>query len=63
MTKRKSFILYQDYEEQLNLLSDQDAGILLKAIFRYENGEKIDLCGPVGMAFDLIKSSLKGGER
>jgi hypothetical protein len=58
MTDKKSFILYQDYEDQLNLLSDQDAGILFKALFRYNKGLDVSLNGEIRMAFAFIKATL-----
>lgn len=33
--KHKSFVLYKDSIELINLLSDEEAGILLKSLFMY----------------------------
>ena len=34
---KKSFILYNDQEQLFDQLTDAEAGILIKAIFKYEN--------------------------
>lgn len=57
---KKSFILYGDYEEHFNLLSDKDKGKLIMIIFDYTKEfktPKID--NPViNMAFSFIKAQL-----
>lgn len=56
---KNSFLIYLDYEEQFNLLTDEQAGKLIKAIIKYEkNGEIIDLDGVTKMAFSFIKAQL-----
>ena len=60
-TDKKSFMLYLDSFEQWNILSDEQAGILIKAIFRFaETGEMIETDdGMVKMAFSFISSQIK----
>ena len=42
--KHKSFVLYKDQKGSIDLLTDEEAGILLKTIFRYVlNDNNIDL--------------------
>ena len=56
---KNSFLIYLDYEEQFNLLSNEEAGILIKAIMQYEKtGEIVKLDGMVKMAFSFIKTQL-----
>ena len=44
MSDKNSFVLYEDYEELFDRLSDEEAGQLIKAIFDYErSGELPDL--------------------
>ena len=33
---KSSFILYYEYEEQLSILSDEEMGKLIRAVFNYE---------------------------
>lgn len=56
---KKSFILYQDYEQHIALLTDEQAGKLLKAIFLFNKGRDPDLDPVVQMAFSFIKSNLE----
>ena len=59
MTKN-NFILYKDYEEHIKLLSDEQAGQLFKAIFRYVDGRnEVDLDPMTQMAFSFIKANLE----
>lgn len=58
MTKN-SFLIYLDYEEQFDLLSDEELGQLMRAIMQYEKtGEEIKLEGMLKMAFSFIKTQL-----
>ena len=34
--EKASFLMYLDYEEQFNLLSDEQIGQLMRAIIKYE---------------------------
>ena len=56
---KKSFLLYLDYEEHFSLLTDEQAGQLIKVIFQYEKtGEIPEIEGVIKMAFSFIKSQL-----
>lgn len=55
---KNSFILYQDYEQHIQLLTDEQAGKLLKAIFAYNQGNPFDLDPITKMAFSFIKAGL-----
>jgi len=55
---KKSFILYQDYEQHIQLLTDEQAGKLLKAIFLYNQGHDVEMEPIVQMAFSFIKVNL-----
>ena len=55
---KNSFILYQDYEQHIQLLTDEQAGKLLKAIFAYNQGIPFDLDPVTKMAFSFIKAGL-----
>lgn len=57
-TNPKSFILFQEYKQNISLLSQSQKGDLLDAIFAYNEGEKITLEPVVEMAFSFIKSDL-----
>jgi len=58
MNKKQSFILHQEYERHLELLSDEQKGKLLTAIFKYNAGEEYELDQVSAMAFSFIKSDL-----
>ena len=56
---KKSFLLYLDYEEHFSLLTDEQAGQLIKVIFQYERtGEIPEIDGVIKMAFSFIKNQL-----
>lgn len=56
---KSSFLFYLDYEEQLNLLTDEQIGQLMRAIIRYEKTKNIsELDGMLKMAFSFIKTQL-----
>jgi len=56
---KNSFLIYLDYQEQFDLLSDEEAGILIKAIIKYEKTQEVPrLNGMVKMAFSFIKTQL-----
>lgn len=56
MGEKKSFILYLDTIKQWDMLSDEQAGKLIKALLRYcENGDKLETDdGMLSMAFGFI---------
>ena len=56
---KKSFVLYYDYRNHLALLSDEERGRLLMALFDYaENGAEPDLEGSALMAFSFIQAQM-----
>lgn len=56
---KNSFLMYLDYQEQFELLTDEQAGQLIKAIIKYEkSGEIPELDGMLKMAFSFIKTQL-----
>jgi hypothetical protein len=56
---KKGFILYQDYAGPVGLLSDEDAGRLLKALFAHAAGdEACSLDGAAGMAYTFIAAQM-----
>lgn len=61
MPKKKSFILYAEYIRQVQILSDEDAGKLFKAILEYVNTKELPtLDGMAAMAFSFIANQLDG---
>ncbi len=59
MEKKKSFILFHSFGKMFRALSDEEAGTLIKAIFRYEeSGEESELEGMSAMAFIAIQDTL-----
>jgi hypothetical protein len=58
-SEKKSFILYMDTQETWNTLSDEQAGKLIKNIYKYVRGEELTLDDPViKIAFISIKQHL-----
>lgn len=56
---KNSFLIYLDYEEQFNLLTDEEVGQLMRAIIKYEKtGIVPELEGMLKMAFSFIKTQL-----
>ena len=56
---KNSFLMYIDYEEQFNLLTDEEVGQLMRAIIKYEKTGNIPkLEGMLKMAFSFIKTQL-----
>ena len=59
MGDKKGFVLYYDYREHLELLTDEERGQLLIAVFDYgETGVIPELSGAVRMAFSFIKAQM-----
>ena len=57
--KKDSFVLYTEYMEQIELLSMDQRGILLTAIFAYASDAELpDMDGITKMAFAFIKSRI-----
>lgn len=56
---KKSFVLYCDYREHLQLLNDSERGQLFTAILDYANDDEVGELPPmVKMAFSFIKSQM-----
>ena len=59
MEKKKSFLIYLDYEKHFELLTDEQLGQLIRALIEYEKTKKIpQLDGMSKMAFSFIKTQL-----
>ena len=58
--EKKSFILYHSYEKQIRLLTREERGDLLTAIFDYETTGKVPggLSGKVEIVFSVISTAL-----
>lgn len=60
MKGKRSFVLYADILHTLELLSDQQAGILFKHLLRYVNDKDPELDDPlIKVVFEPIRQSLK----
>lgn len=56
---KKSFVLYYDYRNHLALLSDEERGRLLMALFDYaEKGKEPELDGAALMAFSFVRAQM-----
>lgn len=55
----RNIILFQNYKENISLLSQKQKGDLLDAIFAFNEGEEIDLEPITKMAFSFIKIDMK----
>lgn len=56
---KNSFVLYTDYIEQVQLLNDQQAGQLFRAILNYSAGKELpELDGMTTMAFSFIRTRM-----
>lgn len=56
---KNSFLIYYEYEEQLSILSDEELGQLIRAIFKYEKNNEIPkFDGVLQIAFLFIKGNL-----
>ena len=63
VNKKKSFVIYIDYRQHLDLLTDKERGRLLTALFDYAESKKIpDLSGAAMMAFSFIKAQMDRDE-
>ncbi len=59
MSDKKSFVLYNDYQKHVDRLSDDDAGRLFKALFRYSiSGEEPELSASADIAFSFISAQI-----
>ncbi len=56
MTDKNSFILYTEYHEQMELLTDVQAGQLMKVMFAYAAGHEWEVNDPVvAMLWSIMK--------
>lgn len=56
---KKGFLLYHEYAEHFDLLTNEEIGQLMRAIFAYEiSGEILPLAGAAKMAFSFIRADL-----
>lgn len=61
---RDSFLMYTEWANQINRLSDEQAGILLKAIFAYNKGEQMHaMDDKTDMCFSFIQGQLDRDSR
>lgn len=59
MAEKKSFLVYMDYKQHLQLLSDEERGKLFMALFDYASlGETPKFDGMLKMAFSFIKAQM-----
>lgn len=60
MAKDKtSFVLYSDSKSIIDLMSNEQAGILLKTLFAYVNDEDPIIDSSIALVFEMIKLQLK----
>lgn len=53
---RNSFILYTEYEEQIEMLNDEQAATFLRAVFAYASGKDLpEMDGMTAMLFSMVK--------
>ena len=60
VTDKATFILNNEYKEQVDMLNDVQAGQLFRAILQYANGQSIDeFADPtVGMMFSFVRQQM-----
>jgi hypothetical protein len=56
---KKSFVLYSDSKSIIDLMSNEDAGLLLKTLFAYVNDENPIIDKSIALVFEMIKLQLK----
>lgn len=56
--KKGSFVLYQDYQEIFEALDNEQAGLLIKAIFAYTKNKEIKLNNYLSIVFIAIRQQL-----
>ena len=60
MAKDKtSFVLYSDSKSIIDLLTNEQAGLLLKTLFAYVNDENPKIDNSIALVFEMIKLQLK----
>ena len=56
---KDSFIIFTEYKEQFDMLTDEQAGVLIKAIFCYTTDGKLpEMDSITKMAFSFIRAAL-----
>ena len=56
---KDSFVIYTKYEEQLNMLSDEQAGVLFRALMKYQSGTALpEMDDITALAFSFIKHQI-----
>lgn len=56
---KNSFIIYTEYREQIDLLNNEQKGILLDSLLRYQDGDELpEMDGMVQMCFSFIKARM-----
>lgn len=64
MAEKSSFVLYDRYYEQINMLSDEQAGQLFKAIYANRSGEEIAISDPaVAILWSVIRQQMDIDDR
>ena len=60
VTDKATFILNNEYKEQVDMLSDAQAGQLFRAILQHANGQSVDkFADPmVGMVFSFVRQQM-----
>lgn len=56
---KTSFVLYSDSKTIIDMLSNEQAGLLLKTLFAYVNDENPIIDNSIGLVFEMIKLQLK----
>lgn len=60
---KSTFILFKDYGDYMKMLSMEDRGVLLTAIFAYQNGEELpEMEGATAMLFSVIRKQFDRNE-
>ena len=60
MAKDKtSFVLYSDSKSIIDLMTNEQAGLLLKTLFAYVNDENPVIDNSIAIVFEMIKLQLK----
>lgn len=59
-TDNKSFMIYKDWEEYIQLLTDEEAGRLFKALFAFaKRNEEADFDGAMKVIFTFMKNTFE----
>lgn len=57
--EKKGFVIYYDYRQHLDLLTDEERGRLLTALLNYgETGQEPELEGALAMAFSFVRAQM-----